>query len=155
MVDSAQRVDDALPKALEFLNMFCDQHPQKLFAGWRELDDGAAKVAFVGVAADKTGAFRAIDKFNRAVMAKHHSVREVADRSRLARRRCGDYLQQLVLLSLDPVTLGRDLAEAEKLPQLETELRKLPQTRNLDGPVPVGVLFHGDSLHSIAQRVAI
>src|SRR5262249_49365820 len=121
------------------------------------LDDGAAKVAFVGVAAYQASAFGTIHELYRAVVAKHHAIRKVAYRGWLSRRRCSDNLQKLVLLSLNAVAFRGYLAKAEKLPQLETEFGKLPQTRNLGNTVsvPVVVLFHEGTLHSIAQRFAI
>jgi hypothetical protein len=86
-------VDDAFGEALQLLNVFSNQQAQQLIAGRRQLDDRAAKVAFVGVTAYQTGAFRAIDKLYCAVVAKHHAIRKVAHRGWLPRGRCGDDLQ--------------------------------------------------------------
>ena len=105
LANCPKRMDNPLPKAFEFLNVFGHQYPQQLLAGRSQLDDRAAKVAFVRMTAYQTGAFRAIYKLNCAVVAKHHAIRKVAYRGRLARRCCCDYLQKLVLLSLDAVTL--------------------------------------------------
>jgi hypothetical protein len=104
-------MDDSITETLQLRDVFCNQRAKEALAVWRELDNRPPQIALVTMPADEPSALRAVDEFDRAVVAQNHAIREVADGSSQVVRRSSDHLQKLILLSLNAMLLRRNIAK--------------------------------------------
>lgn len=102
---------------------------QQLFAMTREFYQNFSLIQVTVPAANGAAFYKAVNEFDRAVMAEAKLLRERSNRGTAAFRQAFDCEKNLVLLRLDSLGAGRFFAEMQELPDTVTKLGKPPKAK--------------------------